>query len=117
MVCIHDSFVGEKPKLTKLLSFPTSTGAINITEKVGSKYVQLGLMLLEDDDGSTVDQITSDCHHKSADIALEILKRWIRGKGRQPVTWQTLTETLKIIGLTELASSIESSLSSPARST
>ena len=109
--CIHDSFVGEKPKLPKLLSFPTNTGAINITEKVGTNYKALGIMLLEDDDGTLVNQITSDCHHKSAAITLEILERWIRGGGRQPVTWQTLTETMKIIGLTELASSIESSLS------
>ena len=105
-------YIGERPKLTKLLSFPTTTaGSINITEKVGTNYKALGIMLLQDDDGTLVNQIVSDCHHKSAAITLEILERWIRGGGRQPVTWQTLTKTLKIIELTELASTIESSLS------
>ena len=30
------------------------------------------------------------------------MKRWIRGEGKQPVTWKTLTDALSAIGLTEL---------------
>ena len=81
---------------------------------MGLKFEELGLDLLEDDDGSLVDQIKADCHHKSADIVAEIFKRWVRGKGKQPVTWRTLTDCLKTIGLSPLASSIELSLTSPS---
>ena len=79
---------------------------------MGSKFEDLGLDLLDDDDGSLVDQIAADCHHKSAETVAEIFKRWLRGKGKQPVTWRTLTDSLKSIGLSSLASSIEHSLTS-----
>ena len=107
--------IDERPKLGEFISFPTVSGdTINIREKVGSKFEDLGIVLLGDDDGSLVDQIKEDCHHKSADIVGDILKRWVRGKGKQPVTWRTLTDCLKTIGLSPLASSIELSLTSPS---
>ena len=83
---------------------------ININERVGSKYEPLGLMLLEDDDGAIVDQIVSNCQRQSSDIVNQIMKKWVRGGGKQPVTWKTLTDTLKVIGLTKLASDIEQAL-------
>ena len=99
------------PTLPQLISLPTRTGeTINIMQRVGTQHDELGYILLNDRDGSLVDQITSDCHHKSATITKEILKRWIRGEGKQPVTWKTLTDALSAIGLTELAKSILESL-------
>ena len=78
---------------------------------MGTKFVDLGLKLLDDDDdGTLVDQIKADCHHKSANIVAEIFTRWVRGKGKKPVTWRTLKQVLSSIGLTELACSIEQSL-------
>ena len=77
---------------------------------MGTKFVDLGLNLLNDDDGTLVDQIKADCHYKSANIVAEISTRWVRGTGKQPVTWRTLTQALSSIGLTKLASSIEQSL-------
>ena len=89
------------------------TGAtINITEKVGTDYTDFGIFLLEDKDGAKVEQIKSDCREKAAAIVREILSQWVRGQGRQPVTWKTLIEVLNIIKLTELASSIQTALSS-----
>jgi len=35
-----------------------------------------------------------------------ILEEWIAGKGKHPVTWTTLTETLHDTGLNELAREI-----------
>ena len=101
-------FSDERPKLKDLYSFSTTSGAtVDIREKVGSKFEALGLDLLEDDDGSLVDQIRISCHHVPADIVADIFKRWLRGRGKQPVTWRTLTQCLSSIGLSALASSIE----------
>ena len=80
---------------------------------MGTKYIRLGILLLDDGDGALLDQISSDCRDKAADIVYEILKRWIRGAGKQPATWKTLTDTLRAIRLTELATCIETSLTSP----
>ena len=106
-------YTDERPSLPELLSFPTITGdTINVMSRVGTKHKQLGYILLNDEDGSTVDQISYSNHHDPEEVASDILKRWIRGKGKQPVTWKTLINTLRAIGLTELATCIETSLTS-----
>ena len=107
-------FTDEQPSLPECLSFPTITGdTIDITKEVGGEYTRLGILLLDDKKGALVDQISSDYHYKAADIVYEILKRWIRGAGKQPATWKTLTDTLRAIELTKLATCIETSLTSP----
>ena len=106
------STADEKPTLPELLSFPTHSGAIDITSKVGMKYMKLGTLLLEDNDGSVMPTIRSQCQLDADSITMEIMRRWLRGKGKQPVTWRTLTDSLKSIGLSPLASSIEHSLTS-----
>ena len=40
-------------------------------------------------------------------INMEVLRQWINGRGRQPVTWQTLTKVLHDIELNTLAGEIE----------
>ena len=41
------------------------------------------------------------------EINQAILEKWIGGKGRQPVTWDTLVKSLRDIDLTVLADEIE----------
>ena len=95
------------PTLPQLISLPTRTGeSINILQRVGTEYTFLGLILLDDKDGCIVDQITSQYQKNAVNITMEILKRWIRGEGKQPVTWKTLTDALAAIGLSELTKSI-----------
>ena len=77
---------------------------------MGTKYTSLGLLLLDDEDGSVVTAITSQHQLNATNITLDILMRWVRGEGRQPVSWGTLVEVLRIIGLTEVASTIEDGL-------
>lgn len=103
--------VAECPSLPELLYFPTHTGdTINIVKVIGSEYDLFGIVLLNDADGSIVEMISDDCHHRPEKIAMEILKRWIRGGGKQPKTWGTLIDTFCNIGMTELASRIDMSL-------
>ena len=40
-------------------------------------------------------------------LNIEILQEWLTGRGKQPVTWDTLTNTLRDAGLAVLASDIE----------
>ena len=104
--------VAEKPSLPKLLKFSTFTGdIINITSKVGSEYEDFGIFLLNDMDGEIVDEITKN-HSTPEKRVKEILKHWIRGKGKEPrpVSWETLIDALNASGLTELASCIDKSV-------
>lgn len=57
-----------------------------------------------------MEAITAQYQLNADQISREILGRWLRGGGKQPVTWRTLTDTLRDIGLTELASTIDESL-------
>ena len=40
-------------------------------------------------------------------INMEVLRQWITGRGKQPVTWKTLTAVLRDIDLSALAGEIE----------
>ena len=94
--------------MTELLWFPGRKGAINILEKIGSKYSQLGIFLLDDDTGVQVDAIAKEHNKRAEDINFDILKKWLQGGGMQPVTWGTLVDVLGRIGHNILADDIRS---------
>ena len=50
-------------------------------------------------------------------INTEILREWATGRGKKPVSWETLTEVLRNIGLSTLASEIEVIKLKPTKST
>ena len=81
-------FTDEQPTLPQFLSFPTITGTtVDITKEVGDEYTRLGILLLDDKMGLEMDRICFHCREKvTHNIVYEILKRWIRGAGKQPVT-------------------------------
>ena len=102
----------DRPTLPLLIDFPSSTGrGLNVTQEIGVHYKEFGLLLLNDESGATITAIEHQYHQRAAAINCEILQRWIQGSGKQPVTWETLVEALKQVGLNTLASQIESSLS------
>ena len=47
----------------------------------------------------------------SEQINMEILRRWLEGTGRKPVSWRTLVQCLRDIGNIALAEEIEHSIS------
>ena len=101
-----------KPTLSHLMGFPSNEGEVNIFRKVGRKYHDFGIVLLNDADGSQIDIIVSEFREDPYRINQEILKIWLQGRGGGPVTWTTLVKVLKTIDLKVLAQSIEFSLSS-----
>ena len=79
--------------------------------EVGPDYEKFGTLLLEDNKGNKVDSIAKSKHYIPVNITVEILKQWLQGKGRKPVTWQTLVKCLRDTNLNALADDIESPLS------
>ena len=96
-----------RPTLPELLKFPCKERCINVPEEIGSEYTSFGILLLEDDNGSRIRDIANKHRDDGKKIAIEILQEWLVGKGRQPVTWQTLVEVLKDAGFSELAKDIK----------
>jgi hypothetical protein len=83
-----------------------SNGKVNLANKIGVSYYEFGVLLLEDD-GDQVAAIEKEMGKKASDINREILRLWLKGQGRQPVTWATLVTVLQDIGLEKLAKDIE----------
>ena len=65
------------------------------------------MFLLDDPNGTKVDNI--ECKHRGdpEQINTEILRKWATGRGKKPVTWETLMEVLRDIELGALANEIE----------
>ena len=79
----------------------------NIAQEIGTKYMEFGILLLEDTTGGRLHNMEQQCRENAEKINLEILYEWINGKGKLPVSWETLTEVLHDIELFTLASEIE----------
>ena len=96
-----------KPTLPELLRLSVGDRKINVIEEIGAEYYELGILLLQDKTGAKIEEIM-DGNRRGRDITRNILSRWIKGEGKQPVTWATLVTELSECGLTELADNIHS---------
>ena len=86
--------------------FPGLERTTNIPQEIGSNYYHFGLHLLDDPNGTRVHNIERD-YREIERINTEILREWATGRGKNPVSWKTLTEVLRNTGLCALASEIE----------
>ena len=93
-----------------LLSFKTAVGDLKLASEIGEAYLQFGRSLLADKDGTVTTSIAERLDHNAAAINQEILGLWLQGKGRQPVQWSTVIDTLREINLLDLASQMEQNL-------
>ena len=100
--------IGKRPNLPNLLSFPGKVN-INIPRQIGTKYPMFGILLLNDETGAEINAIVLKYGEDAEMINLEILRRWIEGRGK-PLSWDTLIDTLLQIGLHTLASDIKDAL-------
>ena len=99
---VHD----KRPTLTNLLKFPAKERNVNVAQEISTKYIKFGTFLLEDGSGARVHAIAHKHRDDAEQINTAILREWLQGKGKQPVTWDTLIGTLKDTGLNTLASDI-----------
>ena len=93
--------------MTKLICFPMSEHKMNLVAKIGVKYYEFGILLLEDESGDQVSAIEKELRGNASDITREIFRLWLQGRGRFPVSWDTLTAVLQDIGLRKLAKDIK----------
>ena len=97
-----------KPTLPELLKFTCTDGRVlNIPVEIATKYVQFGIFLLDDRNGSKVKIMARKHLNDAEEINTEILQEWLSGRGKQPVTWPTLVKVLHDIELSSLADEIE----------
>ena len=95
------------PTIRSLLSI--FVGQLNIIQSIGTRYYNLGIFLLEDDNGELVDALTSEHQHNAEAITRAIFKRWITGTGRKPTTWRTLVGVLRECQFAAQADAIDAS--------
>ena len=99
--------IGEHPSLIELVRFQGRKRRINIPQEISTKYRQFGILLLEDTNGARVRNMEHKHQRDAEQINTEILEEWVNGRGRQPVSWEILTEVLRDVKLGQLASDIE----------
>ena len=87
--------------------FQGREGRINIPQEIGTNYRQFGIFLLNDPNGTRTRNIEHNHREDAERINTEILWEWATGRGKKPVSWETLTEVLHDIELGALASEIE----------
>ena len=108
--------VGHSPTFPELQHFPLKDGYINIAEEIANDYSNFGILILDDKRGSKVAAIAETKQGDSVAITVEILRQWLQGKGRMPVTWLTLIKCLRDTVLNVLSDDIKSAMSQEGES-
>ena len=90
------------------MCFSISGIQVNIIDRISTKYYKFGTFILEDEYGNKMDAIVEHCREDSYKINRQVLKRWLNGEGKMPVSWATLATELEHAGLGELAREIRS---------
>ena len=67
---------------------------VNIPVEIGMKCVQFSTFLLNEEN-TRVKIMAIEYLNNVKRMNAEILKRWLTGKGKHPVTWATLVEVIK----------------------
>ena len=101
----------DEPNLPDLRQFPVRNGVKDIVAEIQNDYSHFGTILLEDKNGNIVKGIEKAKREDPVDVTVEIVRQWLQGKGRKPVTWQTFAECLKEANLYVAAEDIERALS------
>ena len=83
---------------------------MDIVAQIAPDYEAFGTFLLDDEIGHKVRNIEITEHGDSLRITVEILRQWLQGKGRIPVTWQTLIACLRDSHLNVIANAVERTL-------
>ena len=82
--------------MSDLTDFPGKTGHFNIATKIGMRFYVVGTALLNDERGAIVLAIMSEHRSNAEQINMDILSRWVQGKGIADHTWRGLLGVLRV---------------------
>ena len=85
-----------RPTVTELTDFSGKTRHFNIATEIGMQYYMVGTALLNDERGAIVPAIVSEHRGNAEQISMDILSRWVQGKGIADHTWRGLLGVLRI---------------------
>ena len=111
LILTHLNCCTDDPNLPDLRQFPVRNGVKDIVAEIQNDYSHFGTILLEDKNGNIVKGIERAKREDPVDVTVEIVRQWLQGKGRKPVTWSTFAECLKESNLYVAAEDIERALS------
>ena len=97
----------DRPTLIECIRFRGRERRINIPQEIGVKYRDFGLFMLDDPNGVRIRALAHKHNNDANEINIEIIQEWVAGKGKNPVTWKTLTDVLHDIEMLTLAEEIE----------
>ena len=81
---------------------------MDLTEEiVGTNYKKFGVLLLEDNTGELLRAFERELGRNAGEINIRVFNTWLSGKGRKPVSWDTLVTVLQDIKLNKLAKDIK----------
>ena len=89
------SLPAEKSTMHELPSFQYREGSVDITVRINTKYYTFGIKVLEDQDGSRMDAIEHRHQRDPIRINTDVMKEWLKGRGRRPMSWATLATVLE----------------------
>ena len=100
--------IGDKPSLMEIHAFPRSGGqdAVDImTDSTeDSKFVTC---ILDDEKGNKIKEIRNNIKQTGGGVMDRVFNDWLNGKGKMPVTWQTLIACLEFAQLMALVEVIK----------
>ena len=82
---------------------------IGLPSRIGPEIQVFGTFLLQDDHGDKMDNIRANHQGRPKDMAMEVLREWLAGKGVE-VTWESLMATLRKSELHLMAYQIQMAL-------
>ena len=101
------------------LNMASKQDPIQIKDRIGASFWAVGICLLNDKDGNTLNLIVRN-YNLNEDRLTEIFRLWFQGKGQKDgaksTTWSKLIECLNLAELKALADEIKSVLCHSGRS-
>lgn len=95
--------------MPELIALQGKRESINIAQKISVHWQMVGTALLDDKDGTIVPAIAQTLSNNVDAINMNILTRWVQGKGIADCTWHGLLGVLKL-HCKALAVSVEEAL-------
>ena len=105
-------FLDDKPDILHFSGVNFSdTGSVKIYDEIGLDYSLLYTCLIPDEAESKLQQFEKECREVEC-IIQKVLEHWLKGNGKQPVTWRSLILNFRTCAhLHQLADEIEFILS------